>query len=152
MEGTCRDGQPTQKLPSSTSQTPIKMSMFTGSHIFWIGMGLSAVILAAFAVLMMLLVKRHRRMKARERLRKQMVTPGGLSRPSPPLYNHPQFTMMHSSSIPFIPVAVAPSQAKIYDLKTPPTAHLYRTPSQSMRHPKFSVVNGSQPATGVMSR
>jgi len=128
------------------------MSSFAGNQIFWIGMGLSAVILAAFTVLMMFLLKRHRRMKARERLRKQMVSPGGLSRPSPPLYNHPQFTMMHSSSIPFIPVAVAPSQAKIYDLKTPPTAHLYRTPSQSTRHPKFSVVNGSQQANEALSK
>lgn len=52
--------------------------------------------------------------------------------------------MMQSSSIPFIPVTLAHSQSKVYDLKPPPAhagQHLYRTPSQSSKHAKFLAVN-----------
>lgn len=91
------------------------------------------------------LVRRRRKNQARDRLRKQIMES---TRPSAPLYNHPQFTMMKSSSIPFIPVNLSPAthgtvnQSKIYDLKAPAkAASLYRTPSQSSKYPKFNIVN-----------
>lgn len=85
-------------------------------------------------------------MLARDRLRKQIMEG---QRPSAPLYHHPQFSMMKSNSIPFIPVAAGNqntsssphSQSKIYDVK--PMGHLYRTPSQSSKYPKFNIVNGN---------
>lgn len=90
------------------------------------------------------LLRRRRAAQIRARLKTQLGGSRTVTKPSPPLYHHPQFSMMQSSSIPFIPVTLAHSQSKVYDLK-PPAAHagqhLYRTPSQSSKHAKFLAVN-----------
>jgi len=124
----------------------MSVDLTTVSPLIWAG-ALAAVCCATIVYGTVRYVKSRRILRAKERLRRQIQE---ANRPSAPLFNHPQFSMMKSNSIPFIPVTLSPAtlampgaQSKIYDIRPPAQAvhNLYRTPSQSSRYPKFNIIN-----------
>ncbi len=104
---------------------------------------MAALLAISMALTVIWYLRKRRRDLAKERLKRQIMLDPTVNKSSKTstFYHHPQFSMMHSSSVPFIPVTVASSQSKIYEMKPPTAAHIYRTPSQSARYPKFNMVN-----------
>lgn len=107
--------------------------------LIW-GCAISMVLFVLAVSGVVVLARRRRSMQARERLKRQILE---TQKPSPQTYHHPQFSMMKSNSIPFIPVSVSPTtstmQSKIYDVR--PLHTPYRTPYQPNKQTKFSMLN-----------